>query len=127
MKPVDTYTLKNILSHQPVRQAYLFGSHARHTAGPLSDIDIAVLYEPQLDEDKAESVLFAALSQALHTDNIDIINIATASPLLAHRAVLRGKPLLDHAPHDMAMLKTKILHAYEDTRHLRDIKQAVFI
>ena len=127
MKSVDTYQLKDILSHQPVRQAYLFGSHAHDAAGPLSDIDIAVLYEPLIDEDKAESGLFAVLSQALHTDNIDIINIATASPLLAHRAVLRGKPLLDHAPHDMAMLKTKILHAYEDTRHLRDIKQVAFL
>ena len=47
--------------------------------------------------------------------------------LLAHRAVLRGVPILEDDPHQVAMLKTKILHAYEDTRHLREIKQAAFL
>ena len=85
------------------------------------------MYAASVDVDKAESKLFAELSQSLHTDNIDLVNIATASPLLAHRAVLRGIPLLNHLPHDTAVLKTKILHAYEDTRHLREIKEAVFV
>ncbi len=119
--------IKAVLPHHPVQQAYLFGSHAHGTAGPLSDIDIAVMYEASVDADQAESKLFAELSQSLHTDNIDLVNIATASPLLAHRAVLRGLPLLNHVPHDTAVLKTRILHAYEDTRHLRELKAAVFI
>lgn len=119
--------LKEVMQHHPVQQAYLFGSHAHGTAGPLSDIDVAVMYADTVDPDQAESKLFAELSQTLQTDNIDIINIATASPLLAHRAVLRGLPLLQHVPHDTAVLKTKILHAYEDTRHLREIKEAVFL
>lgn len=119
--------ITTIIQQHPVRQAYLFGSQAHGMAGPLSDIDIAVLYTPEVDPDQAESKLFAALSQSLHTDNIDLINIATASPLLAHRAVLRGQLLFNQSAHDTAMLKTKILHAYEDTRHLRGIKQAAFI
>ena len=119
--------IKEIMQHHPVQQAYLFGSQAHGTAGPLSDIDIAVMYAASVGVDKAESKLFAELSQSLHTDNIDLVNIATASPLLAHRAVLRGIPLLNHLPHDTAVLKTKILHAYEDTRHLRELKEAVFV
>ena len=127
METVDIKKLQEILSHHPVSQAYLFGSHARGTAGPLSDIDIAVLYEPGVDVEKSESAVFADLSKALQTDNIDIINIDTASPLLAQRAVLCGLPIIEQSPHKSAILKTKILHAYEDTRHLREIKQAVFI
>ncbi|MBI2415272.1 MAG: nucleotidyltransferase domain-containing protein [Candidatus Kerfeldbacteria bacterium] len=127
MQPIVLNHLKEIIVHHPVRQAYLFGSQARGTAGALSDIDIAVLFRSDIDQEKGESMLFVDLSQALHTDNIDIVNIETASPLLAHRAVLRGLPILDHLPHETALLKTKILHAYEDTRHLREIKQAAFV
>lgn len=119
--------LKQVLGRFPIEQAYLFGSHARGTANALSDIDLAILYEPSADKDTIESQLFAELSQQLKTDNIDIIDIATASSLLAHRAVLRGIPIITHTAHDTAMLKTKILHAYEDTRHLREIKQQAFL
>lgn len=127
MKKVNVDQLKHILSRFPIWQAYLFGSHAHGIVTPLSDIDLAILYESTVDKDAIESQLFAELSQALKTDNIDIIDIATASPLLAHRAVLRGIPIIAQSAHDTAMLKTKILHAYEDTRHLREIKQRAFI
>lgn len=127
MEPTKIQTITQVMQHHPVQQAFLFGSQAHGTAGPLSDIDIAVLFDPTCDTDKAESQLFAELSQTLRTDNIDIVNIATASPLLAHRAVLRGVELFSNSRHDQALLKTNILHAYEDTRHLREIKQAAFI
>ncbi len=127
MKKQQLKKIKQTLWRYPVVQAYLFGSHARKTAGPLSDIDIAVLYKPLAKDDIVGPALFAALSRQLHTDNIDIINIATASPLLAHRSVICGKQLLKHNPHDEAMLKTKILHAYEDTKHLREIKENAFV
>lgn len=127
MKSKDLRNIKKILAKTNVQQAYLFGSHARGIDGPLSDIDIAVLYAAGKNNDRIESKLFAELSQALKTDNIDIIDIRRASPLLAHRAVLHGKALLQHDRHAEAVLKTAILHAYEDTRHLRAIKQRVFI
>lgn len=119
--------LKQVLGRFPIEQAYLFGSQARGTANALSDIDLAIVYESTADKDVIEPQLFAELSQQLKTDNIDLIDITTASPLLAHRAVLRGIPIITHAAHDTAMLKTKILHAYEDTRHLREIKQQAFL
>lgn len=93
----------------------------------MSDIDVALLYDTGVNTDRVESKLFAELSRRLATDNIDLIDIASASPLLAHRSVIRGLPLLRHSRHEEAMLKTRILHAYEDTRHLRDIKQNVFL
>lgn len=127
MNTINSQQLQHVLERHPVQQAYLFGSHARGTAGPLSDIDIAVVYAPGRDIDKAESALFADLSRTLGTDNIDLIDIETASPLLAHRAVLRGVPIIQASPHATAMLKTRILHAYEDTRYLRKIKQQAFL
>jgi len=41
--------LRNIFKSTPtVVLAYLFGSHAKNTATPLSDIDFAVLIEPKI-------------------------------------------------------------------------------
>lgn len=123
MNYLDLESLKQKLQRLPVRQAYLFGSHAHGTAGPLSDVDIALVYAPLVNKEQVESQVFATISQILETDNIDLIDIETASPLLAHRAVLCGKAILNHSRHEEAVLKTKILHAYEDTRHLREIKE----
>ncbi len=38
----DFKVIREALFDLPVNAAYLFGSHARGTAGPLSDIDIAI-------------------------------------------------------------------------------------
>lgn len=127
MERISTEQLQPMLSRFPLRQAYLFGSHARGTVTTLSDIDIALLYEPSVDTNAMESQIFAELSHAFKTDNIDLIDLATASPLLAHRAVLRGIPIITQSAHDTALFKTKILHAYEDTRYLRELKQKAFL
>lgn len=105
--------------------AFIFGSHARGTSGKLSDIDIAVLYKGKIDEEKAENKLFHDLAVALKTDNIDLVNIKEATPLLAHRAVIRGKALTKHSRHREAQLKVAVLREYEDTRKLREAKYAM--
>lgn len=119
--------LKQKLKRYPLQQAYLFGSQARGTAGSLSDVDIALLFQPDADKEKTESKIFAVLSQLLQTDNIDIIDIETASPLLAHRSVIQGVPLLNRSKHEEALFKTRLLHLYEDSRYLRELKEQAVI
>lgn len=41
--------LADALNHDGVVAAMLIGSQARGTAGPLSDVDIAVWHDPKLD------------------------------------------------------------------------------
>lgn len=112
-----------ILKRHGIAMAYLFGSHARGSAGAMSDIDIAVLTQDGVRFDRIENQLFHNLAIELKTDNIDLVNIRTASPLLAHRAVIRGAAILPHDRHREALLKTSIIHRYEDHRHFYDIKQ----
>ena len=107
--------------------AYVFGSEARGTAGPMSDIDIAVLTKPSVNFEHIETRLFNDLATALKTDNLDLIDIRTASPLLAHRSVLGGVPLLFHDPHREAILKMNVLRTYEDHRYLFAIKERAFL
>lgn len=120
-------TIASILKRHNIAQAYLFGSHGRGTAGPLSDIDIAVLARAGVDFERIESGLFQDLALALRTDKIDLVNIETASPLLAHRSVLLGVPLLKHDRHQEAVLKTRTLQRFEDHRYFYEVKQKAFI
>jgi predicted nucleotidyltransferase len=66
--------LERLLAAHGVVLAYLFGSQAEGTAGPLSDVDIAVLLEPQVDRERWFQVrldLTNELMGLFHRDKVD--------------------------------------------------------
>lgn len=80
-----------------ILDAYLFGSRARGDAGALSDIDVAVF----IDEDLAEpgpygydAELITDLMIELGTNEIDVVLLNQAPPLLYHRVLRDGKLLV---------------------------------
>ena len=80
-----------------ILDAYLFGSRARGDAGALSDIDVAVY----IDEDLAEpgpygydAELITDLMSELGTNDIDVVLLNRAPPLLYHRVLRDGKLLV---------------------------------
>ncbi|HVY77192.1 MAG TPA: nucleotidyltransferase domain-containing protein [Solirubrobacterales bacterium] len=73
------------LDQEGVVATTLIGSQARGTPGPLSDVDIAVWHDEGLDPaDRLRLQLNLALAawRALGTDEIDIVMLNKASPLL---------------------------------------------
>jgi uncharacterized protein len=76
--------------------AYLFGSQATGEVGPLSDIDIALYFgetvAPEAHFDVRLKVL-GELTDLFKTDDIDLIVLNEAPPLLTHR-ILKGGRLL---------------------------------
>lgn len=85
-------TVAATLAEHPVEVGFLFGSHARGEAHDRSDIDVAVAFErPRSGEQghvDARLALGADLALALGTDNVDVIDLQSASPPLI-RAVFR--------------------------------------
>jgi predicted nucleotidyltransferase len=78
----------------PVRLLYLHGSHARGTQGPLSDLDLAALFETGTahDRDAVLSVL-AALIETCGRDDVDLVVLDTAGPMIKERFVRDGRLL----------------------------------
>ncbi|PIT98139.1 MAG: nucleotidyltransferase domain-containing protein [Candidatus Andersenbacteria bacterium CG10_big_fil_rev_8_21_14_0_10_54_11] len=116
--------LSEIFARHPVAAAYLFGSTARQTDAPQSDVDIAVLFAEGagLSSLERQSRLANQVEQALQRE-IDIVDLAeTTSPLLRHRAVLRGELLYCSNDAARQRLECAVLHEYEDTRHLRAVQ-----
>jgi hypothetical protein len=88
-------------SDSAIAAVYLFGSHARGTATPLSDIDIAVLFRSVIDESRYFALRLEYLSQAmerLRTEKVDVVILNNAPLHLAYEVVSRAILLLDRDP-----------------------------
>jgi predicted nucleotidyltransferase len=76
-----------------ILEAYVFGSHARGTSDPHSDVDVAVyVAEPVPRESRYgyDADLMTTLSRALGTSSLDVVVLNEAPPLLYHRVLRDG-------------------------------------
>jgi len=75
---------------------YVFGSSAAGTAGPESDVDLAVLAARPLDP-IARHELQEELASTLRTP-VDLIDLRAVSPVMAVQVVSTGRVLHDRDP-----------------------------
>jgi predicted nucleotidyltransferase len=79
--------LKKIFASDPrVLAVFLFGSQADGTATPRSDIDLAVLFDREIDF-KEELAFEVKVSLLLRTHDVDVVNLNRASLPLRFRAI----------------------------------------
>jgi predicted nucleotidyltransferase len=77
-----------------IQEAYLFGSQATGTATAISDVDVAVCID-RASAPAASAYGYAAdlavrLGRALGRDDVEVVVLNDAPPLLYHRAITRG-------------------------------------
>jgi hypothetical protein len=74
---------------------YLFGSQAEGKPGPLSDVDIGVLFDANRvrpkDLFRARLNLITQAMEACRRSDVDVVLLNEASPLLAYEVVSGGK------------------------------------
>ena len=118
--------------------AYLFGSHAREKSTPISDVDFAVvLSEGVLRESYLDYriALMQELTKIFRSDEVQVVILNQAPPLLAFKVVVEGKSLL--CRDELARLRfrvdatrryldTKALRRIQDTATARRIREARF-
>jgi predicted nucleotidyltransferase len=123
--PLDEAALDRLskaLDHEGVVAAILIGSQARGNPGPLSDVDIAVWHAPDLDSRgrlDLQVSLASDAGRALGTDEIDVVMLNHAAPLMRHRAVRDGKRLVERDHDERVRLETRAILDYLDTAPLR--------
>lgn len=99
-------TLGDALAGEPaVVFAYLFGSRVDGTAGPRSDIDVAVYLAAGVDAFNLRLTVMARLSAHLGTDALDVIVLNDAPLALTGRIVASRRVILDRQP--------AVRHAFE--------------
>src|SRR5215471_9426053 len=116
--------LQCLFQQHPVRLAYLFGSQATRRTHPGSDVDVAVLLDESLtpDEHFAERLkLLGDLSRIFGTDDVDLVTLNEAPPLLAYETLRHGILLYCADAQTRIEFQVRTLRAYEDTIPLRRI------
>lgn len=129
MARIDTQDLVSSLSdffrnRDEVRLAYLFGSRAAGLERGESDVDVAVLMDsPASGQGGWGGVmeLASALSAHLGTDDLDVVDLGSAPPLLRHRVVSEGRELLVRDDREAVAFAERALTDYLDTAPLRAI------
>ncbi len=126
LKPFTEKEIRSRLSplfkEKGLRLAILFGSAVSGKVHRNSDIDIAFLFEKPIDILQLTNTVI----RLLQVDNVDVIDLKKASPLLKFSAVKKGKLLFEKTPGVFNEFYSLAFRMYVDTQKLRD-SHAIFI
>jgi predicted nucleotidyltransferase len=90
--------LTQALSGRPeILDAYLFGSQARGAARADSDVDVAIYLDPATDMNAGfgvDAAITTDLMRALGRNDVDVVLLNRADPVLYHRVLRDGVRLL---------------------------------
>lgn len=116
---VTVDTLGRALEQHPVvRFAYLFGRAAAGRLTPLSDIDVAVFLDDEVDPLEARLAAIGAVTAHLHSDEVDVVVLNSAPTSLVGRVLLTRKVILDRDPPLRHRFESLALRQFFDFRFL---------
>jgi predicted nucleotidyltransferase len=125
---IDSAALAPVFARHPVIAAYLFGSQATGSTTPLSDVDVAVILEPTVESPGMIQVtLISDLTAALRRNDVDVVILNNAPPLLRHRATSRGRLIYCRDDAARAKFEAAALRGYVDTKPLRDAQDRALL
>jgi uncharacterized protein len=114
--------LGEALDRDGVVAGLLIGSQARGNPGPLSDVDVAIWHDPGLDPRGRSDLrleIAAGAARAVGTEEIDVVMLNDAPPLMRHRAIRDGRRLIERDHDERVRLETRAILDYLDTAPLR--------
>ena len=117
--------LKQAFTDRGVVLAYLFGSQAEGKAGPLSDVDVAVLLGSHVDREQwfhTQLDLIGDLTGLFQRDDVDVVILNEATPVLAYEVARFGQVLYEAEPGTRADFELAALRRYVDTEPLRQLQ-----
>lgn len=118
--------LNSIFEQNNVILAYVFGSFAYGTITPLSDLDIAIVFDKKVpDKERFDRRLRLSyeIGKLTEMDRVDVVDLeAVRNPLLKHDAALEGKVIFSKDKEFQREFEFKILQEYEDTEFMRRIQ-----
>ena len=119
----------HFLKHPEVRFAFLFGSLTQGRATSLSDVDLAVYLDDSTLSVKnkrrsfdVKTVLTTELMGVLKTNEVDLVVLNEAPPLLRHRILTQGERLMARDPLQEQRFFVRTLQDYFDTSPLRALQ-----
>jgi predicted nucleotidyltransferase len=114
---IDTLKAK-LSAERAILFAYLFGSQARHDVGKLSDMDIAIYLDENVDTFSYRLRCIEAIMKIIKDESVDVVVLNKATPLLRHEVIGNSIILKDNRRYRI-YFEVKTLQEYLDTAYLR--------
>lgn len=125
MKPFDIEQAKigaaEIAKKHNLKLIVLFGSQATGRVHEKSDIDIAVLGSKAISFDE-KLKLIGDFSNVLKREDVEVVDLATASPTLLYVVVENGKTIYEEAPDAFLEWKLYAITVWMETAWLRNLR-----
>ena len=97
----------------------LYGSFARHGAGPKSDVDVGIYPQNPMDP-LTLATMATDLGQALGRE-VDLVDLREAHGAILEEVIVRGEHLIVRDPEVMARLLKRMWYEKEDDARFRQI------
>lgn len=124
LQSIERALTKFLESRSEVQAAYLFGSLVTGRARQDSDVDIAILVSKEAmgrDPFQYRLDFMAELMGILKRDDVDLILLNQAPPLLAHRVLKRGKLIFERSASARVAFQVRTVNRYLDTQPMRNL------
>lgn len=123
MPSLDHQVLEAVQDFPGIAVLVLFGSRARGTHRPDSDLDVAVL--PGTPDSRARRHLQAdvavALAELAPEGRVDVILLDEAPEVLRQRIMETGRVLINRAPEAWKELRVRTMREYGDSEWARKL------
>lgn len=107
--------LSPLFKNEGIKLVLLFGSVVSGKVHKQSDIDLAFLFDKPVDI----LALTNKVIRLLRTDNVDVVDLKRASPLLKFSVAENGRLLYEKSPGIFAEFYSLAFRMYVDTKKLR--------
>ena len=112
--------------HEEIQFAILFGSLAKGTANKMSDVDIAVMVNPDFNKSFPfgyQAELITDLMQVLKRDDVDVVILNKTPIALKHQVLRYGKFLYIRDKQARIKFQIDTINQYEDYKVLYRIHE----
>lgn len=114
--------IKDLAEKYDLSLVLLFGSQVTGNTHSESDFDVAYVSNKKLTFD--DEVKFnTSLTDVFRNDKVSLVNLKTASPLLAKQIVMNCKIFYEKKGHLFSDLLTYTLRTYEEASPLFDLRR----
>lgn len=118
VKCIFEKNINELLQKYHIKLLYVFGSYAKGNNNQNSDIDIAVLLDDSYSAvDKLN--LIGDLTLIFKRDDIDLVILNTANPVLRHQIIKYGKIVYEENQDTRVFFEVKVLSEYMDMEPFR--------
>jgi len=120
-------TSQRFAGRPEVLVAYLFGSQARGRPTPISDVDFAVLLSEAVPRESYldyRIALMQELTRIFRSDEVQVVILNQAPPLLAYKVIVEGKPLFCRDELARLRFRPEATRRYLATKAMRRIQDA---